>query len=252
MLGKELAEISAPYPCPVPDGEVRSTLRELLGVKDPPQSIEYSTKEEATEEGMRIQHVEFANMLGETVPGVLIVPSQNEAGELPAVVCMSGTCGDALRLTDERFRPDDTELRPLRGWARELARRGFVTLSVTVRMNDARRLSDGEWLQEMKSLAPYGISEMGLLVDEALRGARMLANHEEVDSARIGLTGMSMGGNTTWHACEERVLMVYWMVKRSRMSGAGSRRPCSKAYASGPCAKPSAGVHLRRCVPQRP
>ena len=41
---------------------------------------------------------------------------------------------------------------------------------------------------------------MGVLVEETLPAARFLAATEGVDADRIGLTGMSLGGNATWYA----------------------------------------------------
>ncbi len=58
-----------------------------------------------------------------------------------------------------------------------------------------RRSSLEEWATESKLLAPYGRAQMGVLVEEALKGARLLAA-----TPRIGLTGMSLGGNATWYA----------------------------------------------------
>ena len=41
---------------------------------------------------------------------------------------------------------------------------------------------------------------MGVLVEETLRAAQVLAATEGVDAGRIGLAGMSLGGNATWYA----------------------------------------------------
>jgi len=184
----------------VSDTEVRQTLHALLGVKQPPQTVEYAVEEEESSEGMRIQRLRYSNMLGETVPAILITPADAEPSSLPAVVCSPGTAGNAQRLTEEEFRRDEPNKGPLRGWARELARRRFVTLSLTLKLNDERRGSTADFEQQIKLLGPYGIPPMGWLVDEVLRGARLLAGHKAVNPGRIGLTGMSLGANATWYA----------------------------------------------------
>ena len=63
-----------------------------------------------------------------------------------------------------------------------------------------RRSSLEEWATENKLLAPYGRTQMGVLVEETLKGARLLAATPGIDPNRIGLTGMSLGGNATWYA----------------------------------------------------
>ena len=42
--------------------------------------------------------------------------------------------------------------------------------------------------------------QMGILVEETLLAARILSTTDGVDPARIGVTGMSLGGNATWYS----------------------------------------------------
>ncbi|WP_436934100.1 alpha/beta hydrolase family protein [Halovenus marina] len=193
-------------PQDVQDGEVRSKLRELLGVTDPPEDLRYSLGQERIQEDLQFEEIQFENSIGETVTGKLIVPQGKSNADKPAIVCTPGTSGNANRLTEETFRREEDG--PLRGWARELSRRGYVTLSLTLHLNKSRQ-GNGENYIERKTafLAPYGISTMGLLVDEVLRGVQILSDHAAVDSERIGLTGMSLGGNATWYsfACEPNI-----------------------------------------------
>ncbi len=80
-----------PYPCRIAGDAVRATLCELLGVRDPAETPEYTLEGDEQSNGLRIRHVRFANMLGEEGPGVLIVPTMGTAGGVPAVVCTPGT-----------------------------------------------------------------------------------------------------------------------------------------------------------------
>eukprot|EP01050_Picozoa_sp_SAG11_P020764 SAG11_NODE_3562_length_2370_cov_4.250550_1_plen_112_part_00 len=59
----------------------------------------------------------------------------------------------------------------------------------------------------MKLMAPLGVTMMGVMVDEVLRGIDALAHAcESVDARRIGVTGFSLGGNVAWFsaACSHK------------------------------------------------
>jgi hypothetical protein len=135
---------------------------------------------------------------------VLIEPVTGESRRLGGIVCMSGTSGTAQRVADPRFHRPNPRTGPLIGWRRELARRGFVTLSPTLKGTTARAIDDYHRDRLVAMLAPYGRSLNGVMVDEALRGARILAAGARVDPQRIGLTGMSLGGGVAWYgmACD--------------------------------------------------
>ena len=196
------ADVRPAFPQPIRGEAVRSKVIELMGMDAiPPQEIPFSTGETArTEDGLLKTPVTFVNSLGETVPGILLIPAGAGAGSLAGVVCMPGTGGDAERLTEERFHRDDPDKGPLLGWARELSRRGFATLSFTLKGTVARRRNLEEWETEAKLLAPYGRPQMGILAEEALRAARVLGAQEQVDPARVGLTGFSLGSYASWWA----------------------------------------------------
>ncbi len=196
------ARVQPAFPQPIRGKAVRSKVIELMGMDAiPPREIRYSTGETTrTEDGLLRTPVTFVNSLGETVPGILLVPAGASPGSLAGVVCMPGTSGDAERLTEERFHRDQPDQGPLRGWARELSRRGFATLSFTLKGTVARRRNLDEWETEAKLLAPYGRPQMGILAEEALRAARVLGAQEQVDQARVGLTGFSLGSYASWWA----------------------------------------------------
>ena len=198
------------YDEPVRGGDVRPKLLELLGIEELPQTVEFELSEPTEEEGLQLRSVSYANSLGETVPGVLCVPGG--AGPLPGIVCIPGTGGSAEQLTDAGFRLEaggGGSYRMLVGWARELARRGFATLSISVKGGAGRGAPAGqpegtpvveEWHQQTKMLAAYGVHMMGLITEEALKASRVLQGLPEVDGARVGVTGMSLGGAATFYA----------------------------------------------------
>ena len=184
------------YPAAIPASAVRSKLVELLGLEEIPAAIDYITESRQEEDGLCTTRVRYENSLGETVPGILMVPLEESAHKRPGIVCVPGTGGTADEIAHPRFFME----RKLMGWARELARRGFATLAISPKGCEMRRSSLEEWATENKLLAPYGRTQMGVLVEEALKGARLLAAIPGVDANRIGLTGMSLGGNATWYA----------------------------------------------------
>ncbi|MDE0294613.1 MAG: dienelactone hydrolase family protein [Bryobacterales bacterium] len=189
------------YPQDVPPGQVRAKLYELLGCEPVPGQVAFKTGEtETTDDGLRLTKLTYRNALGEEVPGVLTMPVDASPRSMAGIVCMPGTSGSVERLVDPEFRRAQPGRRPLIGWGRELARRGFVTLSVTLRGTTARHISSNHWQKHIRFLAPYGRGFMGVMVDEALRAARILSVTDSVDPKRIGLTGMSLGGNAAWYA----------------------------------------------------
>ena len=201
-------DLTPAFASPVAGAGVRPKLMELLGLESVPTEIDFTAEPSEIEDGVRLQRLRFSNSMGETVPAVLCAPVEAD-GPLPGVVCVPGTGGSAESITRALFnRPGEPD-EPVLGWSRELARRGFVTLAVTVKGTEARWPSgtaDG-WNIEGKLLAPYGRSQMGIVVEEVLSAARVLASCDGVDADRIGLTGMSLGGNATWYsmACDPSI-----------------------------------------------
>ena len=184
------------YPDAIPAAAVRSKLVELLGLEEIPAAIDYTTESRQEAGDLCTMRVSYENSLGETVPGILMVPREESAHKRPGIVCVPGTGGAAEEIAHPRFFLEQR----LMGWARELARRGFATLAISPKGCEVRRNSLEEWATENKLLAPYGRTQMGVLVEETLKGARLLTATPGVDPNRIGLTGMSLGGNATWYA----------------------------------------------------
>ena len=200
--------VRAAYPKRLEGDQIRPKLRELLGLEPVPNEVSLTADEtQTTEDGLELTRLTYRNVLGDTVPGVLAVPAGAGTGSLGGVVCLSGTSGNVERLTAPKFGNQQPGKGPLIGWGRELARRGFATLSITLRGTTSRHISPVHWEKHIRFLAPYGRTMMGVMVDEALRAARILAAHKAVAASRIGMTGMSLGGSVTWYgmACEPEI-----------------------------------------------
>ena len=188
------------FPVGVPKGAVRSKLLELLGLDEIPTKVDFTADETQAEEDIRVTQLTYANSLGETVPGILMTPLNSSSQKLPGVVCVPGTGGSAEKIAHQQFYLEENPPGMLIGWARALARRGFVTLAISPKGSVTRRPSIEHWNLEGKLLTPYGRPQMGILVEETLRAARILAASEGIDPDKIGITGMSLGGNATWYA----------------------------------------------------
>ena len=180
----------------VPRADVRCKIQELLGLEEVPVNVGFAMGSAEVAEGISTTSLSFCNSLGEQVPGLLMKPLNGTARA--GIVCIPGTSGSAERLADLRFCRSQSG--PLFGWGRELVRRGFAVLAISPKGCEIRRKSLQHWAVENKLLAPYGRTQMGILVEETLRAARVLAAIEGIDAERIGLTGMSLGGNATWYA----------------------------------------------------
>ncbi len=188
------------YPESVPPEKIREKLLELFGMAEIPEQVDFTLGDSRVEDDIRLTNITYANSHGETVPAILIEPLDNPAKHLPGVVCIPGTGGSAERMALERYYKDGPNDPPLYGWARELARRGYVTLAISPKGCHGRDTNEVSWYIELKHLLAYGISQMGLLVEEALRGVRVLEVQDRIGKNKVGMTGMSLGGNATWYA----------------------------------------------------
>jgi hypothetical protein len=160
------ADLQPAFASPVRGAAVQPKLCELLGVEALPTtaSVLASWDETARSEGPEADGVSwvkgtFANSLGQRVPTVLVLPPVASATGC-GVVCVPGTGGSAEQLADARIYPDDEPAGGhgvVLGWARELARRGFACVSITVFGCTARNGHiSGLWDQQTKYLTAYG------------------------------------------------------------------------------------------------
>ena len=187
------------FPRDTPAGRVRARFLEVLGMDHIQEAVD-ATAEIVSEDGVhRELRLSYANSLGETLTGTALVPLDPPGGPVPGVVCMHGTGGTTANVLARELEVDP-ESGQLRGWGRELASRGYATISISLKGSVVRRATEEAWEEEAKLLEAYGRPHAGIVAEEALLAARALAALPEVDSARIGLTGMSLGGMAAWTA----------------------------------------------------
>ncbi len=187
------------FPRHTPAGQVRARFLELLGLDRVPEAADATVEAVADDGANREMRVSYVNSLGETLTGIALVPLDPSGGRVPGVVCMHGTGGTTANVLAREL-VVDPESGQLRGWGRELANRGYATISISLKGSVVRRGTEEAWEEEAKLLEAYGRPHAGIVAEEALLAARVLASLPEVDGTRIGLTGMSLGGMATWTA----------------------------------------------------
>ena len=136
-------------------------------------------------------------------PFAYVIKPTNVTKPLAAIVCLHGSSGSRESEVAPTFgmgdwtRYGDKVPHPrLLGWARELSRRGFLTLTLTQRGLD-RRLPDTN--DQAKDLLVRGRTLMGAIVQEIRQSVTYLQSRPDVDRSKIGMTGMSFGGITTFY-----------------------------------------------------
>jgi dienelactone hydrolase len=175
---------------------------DLLKIPLEPPQVNPTTHSSREENGVIIEDVSWPSIDGDVAPAFIVRPA-GVSGRLPAVVCLHGSSTNRdVNIAPEfgyaewaRY-PSGKKSKTLFGWARELARRGYVTLSLTQRGLD-RRLPDTE--ARDKALLVHGRNVMGTIVYEIRQSVTYLATRPDVDPARIGMTGISFGGITTFY-----------------------------------------------------
>ena len=146
-----------------------------------------------TDGDVELEDVRFRADRGLWIPAIVAKPV-GVTKPLPAIICLPGTSGTRQHLTDATLKLSPF---PRTGWARALAREGFVTISIDYRGSEARQ--QDIYLEAVREQLA-GRSYMGLLVYEVMRTVDYLQTRTDVDRTRIGVTGFSLGGAMAWYA----------------------------------------------------
>lgn len=183
--------------------EIRTTLWGLLG-KLPPRPALPKVKILSSEEmeGCRVERFEFDNAAGTTVPGVIFLPHKT-SGPAPAILWNHWHGGEYHVGKRAVFEAKDTPAAP----GPALAARGYVVLCIDAYCfgerngrgpgGPAETGGAGE-LTAAKFNLWAGRTLWGMIVRDDLMALDYLCSRPEVDAARIGVTGMSMGATRTW------------------------------------------------------
>ena len=186
---------------------------DLLKIPLEPPDVNPTVHSNREEDGLVIEDVSWPSIDGDTAPAFIVRPAQ-ASGRLPAVVCLHGSSTNREVNIAQKFGyaewaryGTDRKSTTLFGWARELARRGYVTLSLTQRGLDNRE-PDTE--ARDKALLVHGRNVMGTIVYEIRQAVTYLRQRPEVDPQKIGMTGISFGGITTFYTwlVDDRIAAV--------------------------------------------
>ncbi|UCE41809.1 MAG: acetylxylan esterase [Candidatus Aminicenantes bacterium] len=133
--------------------------------------FDVSILQEKTEDGFIKREIEFRSTPSRRIRVILTLPQPPVTRRVPAVVCLHGHGGSRYVVYQAGG--------PYRGFATELARRGFVTIAPDVGQHDI--------FEEGRTL-------MGERLWDAMRCVDYLESLSEVDPNRIGCAGLSLGG----------------------------------------------------------
>lgn len=180
----------------------RQTMSELLKIPLAAPDAQVEVISRTTEGDLIVEDLAWLSGDGQLVTAFLLRPVAGE--RLPAVICLHGTGGSRESETTAAFgpgewtRPGDSKphMRML-GWARELARRGFVTLALTQRGLDRRAPPDTN--DQAKDLLVRGRTLMGAIVQEIRQAVTYLDGRDDVARGEIAVAGMSFGGITAFY-----------------------------------------------------
>ncbi len=185
--------------------EVRSQLWQLLG-KLPPRprvpTVRILSREDKGD--YVLEKFQFDNLAGATVPGYLLLP-KNANGKSPAILYCHWHGGHYEVGKEELFRTNATPV-PV---GPALVKQGYVVIAIDAYCfgerngagpgGPAEKGSAGEMTASKFNLW-VGRSLWGMIVRDDLMALDYLCSRPEVDTSRIGVTGISMGATRSWWA----------------------------------------------------
>jgi dienelactone hydrolase len=190
--------------------EASETFAGLLRIPLEAPEVQVTSHETEIDEGLIIEDISWESLDGEQPPAWVIRP-HTAKGTLPAIVCLHGSSGSRDSMVTKKFGRGewtrygrDKPHQRLLGWARELARRGYLVLAMTQLGLDSRMPDTSA---RNKVLLLRGRNVMGAIIYEIRQAVTYLQSRPDVDPQRIGMTGMSFGGITTFYTwlVDERI-----------------------------------------------
>jgi dienelactone hydrolase len=186
--------------------QVRARLWQLLGDLPPrPQKLAVETLSRQDYGDFVLEKFQFDNGAGATVPGYLLLPAAVHGGKAPAILYCHWHGGQYDIGKEELFGTNATPVAP----GPELARRGYVVIAIDA-YGFGERNGQGPGGPNEKGAAGelsaskfnlwLGRTLWGMMVRDDLIALDYLCTRSEVDSSRLGVTGISMGATRTWWA----------------------------------------------------
>jgi len=192
--------------------EVRAQLWQLLGKLPPrPRVPTVRTLSREDKGDYVLEKFTFDNLAGSTVPGYLLLP-KNPTGKVPAILYCHWHGGNYEIGKEELFRTNATPV----ATGPALVKQGYAVIAIDAYCFGERngagpggpdeKGSAGEMTASKFNLWA-GRSLWGMIVRDDLMALDYLCSRPEIDAARIGVTGISMGATRTWWtmALDERL-----------------------------------------------
>ncbi|WP_435011611.1 alpha/beta hydrolase family protein [Tundrisphaera lichenicola] len=186
--------------------ELRRQIREMLGLDPMPDRGDLHVQITGTIErpDFVIERLHYQSSPGLYVTGNLYRPKKVE-GRLPAILYV---CGHAKVEKDGVILGCKAHYQHHPAW---FAANGYVCLIVdTLQLGEVPGLHHGTAREAMWWWESRGYTPAGIEAWNALRGVDYLISRPEVDPTRIGVTGRSGGGATSWWvgALDDRIAAV--------------------------------------------
>lgn len=190
--------------------EIRQRFWQMLGDLPPLFTPQPRLLERATRDGCIVERFMFDNGADTQVYGYLLLPPQQTA-PLPAVLYLHAHGHKYEVGKEELFRERVPGILP----GPALAAAGYIVLAIDAYSFGERQQHGPAGVNEtgapleqalFKHFLWRGASLWGMIVRDDLLALNLLLDRPEVDTQRVGLTGMSLGGSrTTWiGALDER------------------------------------------------
>jgi dienelactone hydrolase len=180
----------------------RNTFADLLKTSIDPPDVDVIIHNSKNEDDLLIEDMSWKAYDGKTVPAFVIRNIHTDR-KLPAIICLHGSSANRDAMVTKQFGFGEWQRagqgKPhtrLLGWARELARRGYLVMALTQRGLDTREPSISI---EAKIQLANDHTAMGAIVDELRQGVTYLQSRTDVDTEHIGATGLSFGGITAFY-----------------------------------------------------
>jgi dienelactone hydrolase len=191
--------------------QIRAQLQELLGKLPPrPSRPEMRSLSREDRGSYWLEKFEFDNRAGAIVPGYLLIPKQG--GKHPGLLYCHWHGGEYGIGKEELFQQNHTPEPP----GPAFVRRGFVVMGIDACCFGERNGKGPGGPNEKGGAGEMTASKFNLWVGRTLWGMILrddlmaldcLASRPEVDTNRLGVTGISMGATRSWWlmALDERL-----------------------------------------------
>lgn len=186
--------------------ELRSQLWQQLGKLPPRPTVpRVRTLSQEDRGDYVLEKFEFDNFAGATVPGYLLLPKLAAGAKAPGILYCHWHGGHYDIGKEELFRTNATPVPA----GPALAKAGYAVVAIDAYCfgerngagpgGPAEKGSAGEMTASKFNLW-VGRSLWGMIVRDDLMALDYLCSRPEVDAARVGVTGISMGATRTWWA----------------------------------------------------